>query len=168
MRSSWLGFMRKCDDMTQTNKQQEWDKRIMKVTLDVASWSSCLRRKIGAVITNGHRIIATGYNGAPSGVLSCVERNECLRNKLDIPSGTQHERCYATHAEQNAICQAARIGISVDGCTLYCTQSPCSVCTRVIINSGIKRIVYLEKYPDDFAFKLLNEANIELVQLNVE
>ena len=94
--------------------------------------------------------------------MSCKERGECLRNKLGIESGTRQEVCYAIHAEQNAIVQAAKMGVSLEGATIYITHQPCSMCARMIINSGIKRIVYLEGYPDEFSLELLESANIVL------
>ncbi len=136
----------------------------------VATWSSCYQnnRKIGAVIVRDKRILTTGYNGAPSNVVSCVEKKECLRRKLNIPSGTCQELCYAVHAEQNAIIQAARIGVSLNGATLYCTHQPCVICAKMIINSGINRIVYKEGYPDDFAMQLFVEAGVTVEQYSVE
>ncbi len=140
----------------------KWDKRFIEMAQLVGTWSSCFQenRKIGAVIVKDRRIMTTGYNGAPSGVRSCVERGECLRRKLNIASGTRHEMCYATHAEQNALIQAAKLGVSVDGATLYCTHQPCTICTKLIINAGIKRVVYKEGYPDEFAMSIFEEAGI--------
>lgn len=144
----------------------KWDKRFMELTEQVATWSSCFKenRQVGAVIVKNKRILTTGYNGAPQGVKSCKERGECMRVKLGIESGTRHELCYAVHAEQNAIIQAARLGIVLDGATLYCTHQPCVICAKMIINAGIRRIVYKEGYPDEFAAHLINEAGVELVQ----
>lgn len=140
----------------------KWDKRFMEMANLVATWSSCFRegRQIGAVITKNKRILTTGYNGAPSGVKNCVEKGECLRDKLHIQSGTRAEFCYAVHAEQNAIIQAAKLGVSVEDATLYCTHQPCSICAKMIVNSGISRVVYREGYPDEFARKILDEAGI--------
>ena len=142
----------------------KWDNRFMEVADLVASWSSCFQenRQVGAVIALNKRILTTGYNGASSVVKSCKERGVCLRRELGIPSGTRHEVCYATHAEQNAIIQAARLGLSVDGATLYCTHQPCVICAKMIINSGIKRIVYREGYPDEFSLQLLGEAGVQI------
>lgn len=142
----------------------KWDKRFMQLAKEVSTWSSCYQenRQVGAIIVKDNRIITTGYNGAPSGVSSCKERGECLRRKMNIPSGTRHELCYAVHAEQNAIAQAAKLGISVEGATLYCTHQPCVICSKMMINSGIKRIVYCEGYPDDFSLKLLKEAGVQI------
>lgn len=143
-------------------KESKWDKRFMELTHTVATWSSCYQdnRKIGAVIVKDKRIITTGYNGAPSGVESCVEKGECMRKKLNIPSGTKHELCFAVHAEQNAIIQAAKLGVSIDGATLYCTHQPCVICAKMIINAGISKVVYQSGYPDDFSLQLFKEAGL--------
>ncbi len=140
----------------------KWDARFMEMAEMVGSWSSCYRkgRNIGAVIVRDKRILTTGYNGAPAGLISCAEKGECMRDKLGIPSGTRHELCYAIHAEQNALIQAAKLGVSVEGATLYCTHQPCTICTKLIINAGIARIVYKYPYPDDFAQELLNQTDI--------
>ena len=142
----------------------KWDQRFMELAGVIAQWASCYKanRKIGAVIVKNKRIVTTGYNGAPAGIRTCVERGECLREKLGIPSGTRHEICYAVHAEQNAIIQAARLGISIDGATLYCTHQPCVLCAKMIVNSGIKRVVYREGYPDEFALTMLREGGVIL------
>lgn len=144
----------------------KWDARFVQMADTVATWSSCIKgdRHVGAVIVKDKRILTTGYNGASSGILSCVERGECLRVKLNIPSGTRHELCYAVHAEQNAIIQAAKLGISVDGATLYCTHQPCVICAKMIINAGIKRVVYKYGYPDEFSMHLFNEASVTVEQ----
>ena len=146
----------------------KWDKRFMELTQKVAEWSSCYQenRHVGAIIVRDKRVLTTGYNGAPSGIKSCVERGECLRKKLGIPSGTRHELCYAVHAEQNDIAHAAKLGILLEGATLYCTHQPCVICAKMIINSGIKRIVYKEGYPDEFSIELLKEAGVETVQFD--
>ena len=120
----------------------KWDHRFMEMARLVSGWASCNRRKVGAVIVKDKRVMTTGYNGAPAGIRTCVERGECLRQKMGIPSGQRHELCYAVHAEQNAIIQAAKLGVSIDGATLYCTHQPCSVCAKMIINAGIRRVVY--------------------------
>lgn len=146
----------------------KWDKRFMEMCELVATWTSCARegRAVGALITKNKRILTTGYNGAPSGIFNCRDKGECMRDKLGIPSGTRHEMCYAVHAEQNAIVQAAKLGLSLEGATLYCTHQPCSICTRLIINSGISRVVYDEGYPDDFSLKLFAEAGVKLVKFS--
>lgn len=142
----------------------KWDVRFMEMARVIAGWASCYQanRKIGAVIVKNKRIMTTGYNGAPAGVKTCVERGECLRRKLNVPSGTRAEVCYAIHAEQNAIIQAAKLGVSIDGATLYCTHQPCVVCAKMIVNSGIVRVVYEEGYPDEFAVEMLREGGVQL------
>ena len=148
----------------------KWDKRFMEMADLVATWASCYQpnRKIGAVIVKNKRVMTTGYNGAPAGIKTCRERGECLRRKLNIPSGQRQELCYAVHAEQNAIIQAARLGISIDGATLYCTHQPCVMCAKIIVNSGITRVVYREGYPDDFAREILQEGGVILEQVDAE
>ena len=144
----------------------KWDKRFMEMAEVVATWTSCARegRAIGAVIVKDKRILTTGYNGAPSGIMSCRDKGECMRDKLGVESGTRQELCYAVHAEQNAIAQAAKLGVSVDGATIYVTHQPCTICTRIIINSGIKRIIYKHSYPDEFSVQLLKDAGVELIK----
>ncbi len=154
--------------MEEINENQlKWDRRFMDLAKKVAEWSSCIRsgRQVGAVIVKNKRILTTGYNGAPAGIKSCKERGFCLRDKLGIESGTRAEMCYAIHAEQNAVIQAAKMGISVEGATIYVTHQPCSVCTRILINAGVSRIVYEKEYPDKFSLELLNESGIELCHL---
>ena len=142
----------------------KWDQRFMEMADLVSTWASCYQpnRKIGAVIVKNKRVMTTGYNGAPAGIKTCRERGECLRRKLNIPSGQRQELCYAVHAEQNAIIQAAKLGISIDGATLYCTHQPCSVCAKMIINAGIRRVVDQEGYPDAFSLQIFEEAGILL------
>ena len=144
----------------------KWDARFMEMAQMISTWASCYQpnRKIGACIVKNKRILTTGYNGAPAGIKSCVERGECLRRKLGIPSGTRHELCYAVHAEQNAIIQAAKLGVSIEGATLYCTHQPCVLCAKMIVNSGITRVVYGEGYPDDFSMEIFREAGVEVVK----
>ena len=142
----------------------KWDHRFMEMAQLVSTWASCYQeeRKVGAVIVKDKRVMTTGYNGAPAGVSTCVERGECLRKKLGIPSGTRHEMCYAVHAEQNAVIQAARIGVALSGATLYCTHQPCVICAKIIINAGITRVVFAEGYPDEFALSLFKEAGVQI------
>ena len=148
----------------------KWDARFIKMAEVVGDWSSCYQenRHVGAVVVRDKRILTTGYNGAPSGVTSCATRGECLRKKLNIASGTRQEMCYAVHAEQNAICQAAKMGISLEGATIYVTHQPCTICTRMIINAGIKKVVYKHGYPDEFSLVLLKEAGVELIKYEGE
>lgn len=137
----------------------KWDSRFMEMAHVIAGWTSCYRpgRSIGCVIVKDKRIMTTGYNGAPAGLKTCRERGECMRDRLGIQSGTRAELCYAIHAEQNAIIQAAKLGVSIDGATLYCTHQPCSVCAKMIINAGIRRVVYQEGYPDSFSLDILRK-----------
>jgi len=148
----------------------KWDIRFMEMARVVSSWTSCFApgRAIGAVIVKDKRIMTTGYNGAPAGMKTCREKGECLRRKLGIESGTRAEVCYAAHAEQNAILQAAKLGISIDGATLYCTHQPCSMCTRILINAGIRRVVYEQGYPDDFSLELFHESAARLERYDPE
>ena len=141
-----------------------WDEYFMSITVMVAKRSTCLRRHVGAVIVKDKRILSTGYNGAPSGVPHC-EATGCLRQNQDIPSGQRHELCRGLHAEQNAIIQAAYHGITIQGATLYCTNKPCVICTKMIINAGIRKIFYQEGYNDELAGQMLTEAGIEEAQL---
>lgn len=145
----------------------KWDERFIKLTRQVATWSSCFKtdRQVGAIITRDKRILTTGYNGAPAGLVSCKEKGECMRVKLGIPSGTRHELCYAVHAEQNAIIQAAKQGISLEGATLYCTHQPCSICAKMIINSGVKRVVFSDGYPDEFSMKMFDESGLTVEKI---
>ena len=131
-----------------------------------AQRSTCLRRKVGAVIVKDKHIIATGYNGAPRGLKHCVELGGCLREKLKIPSGQRHELCRALHAEQNAIIQAATLGQSIEDGTIYITHQPCAICAKMIINAGLKRIVVKEGYPDDLSVEILDEAGLKIVMLD--
>ena len=148
----------------------KWDARFMELAGVISGWASCYKadRKIGAVIVKNKRIVTTGYNGAPAGIQTCVERGECLREKLGIASGTRAEMCYATHAEQNAIIQAAKLGVSIDGATLYCTHQPCVICAKMIVNAGIRRVVYRHGYPDTFSLEILNEAGVLLERFGNE
>jgi len=125
----------------------------------VARRSTCLRRQVGAVMVKDKNILATGYNGTPSGIVHCAETG-CLRDQLNVPSGERHELCRGLHAEQNAIIQAARHGVNIAGSTLYCTNSPCIICTKMLINAGVQQVVYLEGYPDNLSLDMLGESGI--------
>jgi len=140
----------------------KWDARFMEMIEVIAKWASCYQqeRKMGCVIVKDKRIMTTGYNGAPAGIQTCMERGECMRKRLGIPSGTRQELCYAVHAEQNAIVQAAKLGVAIQGATLYCTHQPCSMCAKMIVNAGICRVVYSTGYPDEFSMELLREAGV--------
>ena len=142
----------------------DWPEYFMDITKLAANRSTCLRRKVGAVLVKDKRILATGYNGSPSGVSHCEEVG-CLRESMDVPSGQRHELCRGLHAEQNVIIQAASHGIPIKGSVLYCTNKPCVICTKMIINAGITKIYYDEGYDDPLSEEMFAECNIELVRL---
>ena len=147
--------------------RNDWTTYFMDIADRVAQRSTCLRRKVGAVAVKDKRIIGTGYNGAPSGLRHCAEAG-CLRQELGIPSGQRHEICRAVHAEQNVLVEAARFGIPLLGAELYCTTLPCLICAKMLVNCGIRRVFYREKYDDQMTLDLFNDAGIELVQINME
>ena len=137
-----------------------WDEYFMQIADVAATRSTCLRRHVGAVLVYDRRILATGYNGVPAGIEHCATRG-CLRAELGIPSGQQHELCRGLHAEQNALIQASRHGgVAADGATIYCTAHPCVQCTKMLINAGVKRIVFRDDYPDELSASLLEEAGV--------
>jgi dCMP deaminase len=142
-------------------ERPSWEEYFMDIARLVARRSTCLRRQVGAVMVKEKNILATGYNGTPSGIAHCAETG-CLREQLKVPSGERHELCRGLHAEQNAIIQAARHGTNISGATLYCTNSPCIICTKMLINAGIRRVVYLDGYPDKLSMDMLHEAGIEV------
>jgi len=145
-------------------KRPSWDKYFLNIADLVATRSTCLRRQVGAVVVKDKQVLATGYNGAPSGIKHCSEVG-CLREQLNVPSGERHELCRALHAEQNAFLQAARHGVSLKDSIIYITTQPCSICAKMIINVGIKKVVFSGDYPDEFALGFLEQASIELVQV---
>lgn len=140
-----------------------WDEYFMEITRQVARRSTCLRRQVGALIVKDKQILATGYNGAPSGFDHC-EQTGCLREEMHIPSGERQEICRGLHAEQNAIIQAALHGVSVAGGDLYCTHQPCITCAKMIINSGLRRVICYDSYPDPLARSFLEQAGIQLIE----
>ena len=142
-------------------ERPSWEEYFMEIARLVARRSTCLRRQVGAVVVKEKNILATGYNGTPSGISHCAEVG-CLRQKLNVPSGERHELCRGLHAEQNAIIQAAKHGVNIAGAILYTTHSPCSICSKMIINAGIRDIVFLEGYPDPLSLEMLREAQIGL------
>lgn len=144
-----------------------WDTYFMKIAEFAKERSTCIRRQVGAIIVRDNRILSTGYNGAPSGCSHCT-KDGCMREKLNIPSGERHEICCAVHAEQNAIAQAAYSGTSVKDATMYITCQPCSICSKLMINAGIKKIVFEGDYPDDFSLNFLKEAGVRVVKLDDE
>ena len=137
----------------------------MDITHLVAKRSTCLRRQVGALLVKDKKILATGYNGAPSRLEHCLDIG-CLRQKQGIPSGERHELCRGLHAEQNAIIQAAYHGVGIRGATLYSTNHPCIICSKMIINAGIQKIVYEEGYADALAREMLKESGIEVAKFN--
>lgn len=141
-----------------------WQEYFLNITQLVAERSTCTRRKVGAILVRDKRVITTGYNGVPSKISHCADVG-CLRDKLKVPSGERHELCRGLHAEQNAIIQAATHGVSILGCTLYCTNMPCSICSKMLINAGIVKIYYGEGYADSLGEEMLQEAGIEVIQI---
>ncbi|UZE92533.1 MAG: cytidine/deoxycytidylate deaminase family protein [Methanosarcinales archaeon] len=139
------------------------DEYFMEIASVVAKRSTCLRNQVGAVIVRDKRIIATGYNGAPKGLPHCLDIG-CIREQNNIPSGERHELCRAVHAEQNAILQAAIHGVSTENATMYCTHQPCILCAKMMINAGIKKVVYANQYPDTEALEFLKQANVDVVK----
>jgi len=142
-------------------KRPTWDEYFLGIAELVSKRSTCLRRRVGAVLVKDKRILATGYNGAPSGIRHCDEIG-CLREKLKIPSGERHELCYGLHGEQNAFLQAALHGTSLKDSILYSTTQPCIICAKMIINAGIREIVIKGDYPDKMSKDLLREAKIKV------
>jgi dCMP deaminase len=143
--------------MLELKERPAWPEYFMQMAELAKQRSTCLRRKVGAVLVKDNHIIATGYNGAPSGIEHC---KKCIREKKGIPSGERHELCRGVHAEQNCIIQAARHGVSTKGSALFLTNSPCSVCAKMIINAGITAVYFKEGYPDDMALEMLYEAKV--------
>jgi len=140
-----------------------WDTYFMKITELVSERATCVKRKVGAVIVKDNRILSTGYNGSPKGFKHC-EQVGCIRQEMNIPSGQRHELCRGLHAEQNAIIQAAVHGVSIEGATLYCTYQPCVICVKMMINAGIKRLVFSGSYPDELAASMLTDSSLEVLQ----
>ena len=136
-----------------------WDEYFLEIARLVKSRSTCLRRQVGAVFVRDKRLLATGYNGAPSGLKHCEEVG-CIRDREGVPSGERHELCRGIHAEQNAMLQAAQHGVGLSGSILYCTNQPCVLCAKMLINAGVKRIVALSDYPDKLSREMLDEAGV--------
>lgn len=143
----------------------KWDKRYLDVAKLVGSWTSCYRHEVGAVIVKDNRIIATGYNGAPIGVKSCKEEGFCHKASKGVLKGPDH--CRAAHAEQNALAQAARLGVAVKDATLYCTLKPCSICAKLMIQAGIKRVIYLGEYDEELT-NYIQESQTETEFISCE
>ena len=143
--------------------RQSWDEYFLQIANTVKNRSTCLRRQVGCVVVSKNKsILTTGYNGAPKGCNHC-DNIGCLRNKLNVPSGERHEICRAVHAEQNAIAQAAANGTCLDDSAIYITNSPCVICAKLLINAGIKKVVYSDFYNDELAKTLLQEAGVKVI-----
>ncbi|NQT46509.1 MAG: cytidine deaminase [Candidatus Omnitrophica bacterium] len=142
-------------------KRPSWDEYFLSIAELVSKRSTCLRRHVGAVIVKNKRILATGYNGAPSDIRHC-EVTGCLREEMKVPSGERHELCRGLHGEQNAIVQASYHGVSINGASLYCTTLPCIICAKMLINAGITEIVIAKGYPDKMTADFLKEADIKV------
>jgi dCMP deaminase len=150
------------------SERPDWDTYFLRIAQLVAQRSTCLRRQVGAVIVRDNRLLATGYNGAPNNVAHCFQLpGGCLREARKIPSGERQELCRGLHAEQNAILQAAAFGVSLKGGDCYCTHQPCVTCAKMLINAGIKRVVFLGDYPDELSLEMLKEAKITLERLEI-
>ncbi len=147
-----------------TNDRPDWNTYFMDIALLVATRSTCTRRSVGALIVKNRRILSTGYNGAPNGITHCFEAG-CLREKLNIPSGERHEICRGIHAEQNAIIQAAYHGVSIKDSVLYCTNLPCFICAKMIMNAGIVKIYFKDGYADKLSESMIEESKIKLIRL---
>ncbi len=137
----------------------DFDEYLLKIASVVAERSTCRRHHIGAVAVKDKHILATGYNGAAAGLKDCLELG-CLRDELDIPSGTRQEVCRGIHAEQNVIIQASLHGVSLEGSTIYCTHTPCVLCAKMLVNAKIKRFVSFSQYDDNSFRDLFREAGI--------
>ena len=137
------------------------DEYFLKIASVVAERSTCRRHHVGAVAAREKHILATGYNGAAAGLKDCLELG-CLRDELNIPSGTRHEICRGIHAEQNVIIQASLHGVSLEGSTIYCTHTPCILCAKMLVNARIKRFVSFHKYSDNDFVSLFHEAGIQV------
>ncbi len=142
----------------------DWDEYFLDIAGLVSRRSTCRRRSVGAVLVRDKRILATGYNGAPTGLRHCLDLG-CLREQLQVPSGERHELCRGLHAEQNSIIQAALHGVSVREATLYCTNYPCVICAKMIINAGVTKVVFREGYSDRLSQEMLEEAKVRVQQL---
>jgi dCMP deaminase len=138
-----------------------WDEYFLAIAKLVSTRSTCLRRNVGAILVRDKKILATGYNGAPSGVDHC-EKTGCLREKLNVPSGERHELCRGLHAEQNAFLQAALHGTSVKGAILYSTTQPCIICAKMVINAGIREVIIAGSYPDKMSLGFFKQAGVKV------
>ena len=147
----------------ESNTRPSWKAYFLAFASQAASRSTCIRRHVGAVAVVDNHIVACGYNGAPSGAKHCIDIG-CIREQQNVPSGQRHELCRGLHAEQNCITQAARIGVSLNGATLYSTTYPCSICAKLIVQAGIRKVIYLDGYDDPLTVSIFEEGDVELVK----
>lgn len=150
--------------MDEQNDRPGWDEYFMKITRDVSERATCVKRKVGAIIVKDDRILSTGYNGAPKGMRHCSEVG-CLRKEMNVLSGQRHELCRGLHAEQNAIIQAAVHGVKIEGGEMYCNYQPCVICVKMLINAGIKRLIFSGSYPDELAANMIVESKMDVKKL---
>ncbi len=148
------------------DRRPGWDEYFLQIAELVSKRSTCLRRKVGALVVKDRRILATGYNGTPSGITHCFKVG-CLREKMNVPSGKRHELCRGLHAEQNVLLQASLHGVSLKDSTLYITNQPCIICAKMIINAGIREVVVAGSYPDLMALAFLKEAKVKVRKLKI-
>lgn len=142
----------------------DWNQYFMKMAELAAKRSTCLRRQVGAVLVKDRQILATGYNGAPKGLPHC-EKTGCLREKLEVPSGERHEICRGVHAEQNLVAQAAYHGVKTEGASVYCTNQPCVICAKLLINAGVEEIYFRDGYEDELARRMIEESGLVYKQI---
>jgi dCMP deaminase len=136
----------------------------MNMAIYASERSTCLRRKVGAVLVRDGMVFSTGYNGAPKGLAHCKDVG-CIRERMGIKSGERLDLCRAAHAEANAIVQAAMLGASTKGASMYCTLLPCPMCACLVINSGIVKVFYIEGYPESLGYTMLINAGISVMQM---
>jgi dCMP deaminase len=147
--------------MIENKNRPSWDEYFIAIVNEIAKRSTCIRRSVGAVLVKDKRILSTGYNGAVRNSPHCTDVG-CLREKYGIESGSRHELCRGLHAEQNALLFAVASGINTEGSTMYCKNQPCILCAKMMVQAGVKRVVYCEDYPDDLAKQIFLENNVEL------
>lgn len=152
------------------SERESWTDYFMGIARTVSKRSTCLRAQHGAVLVRDKTILATGYNGAPRGLTHCNEVGVCDREKNGVSPGREYERCKSAHAEQNAIAQAARVGVAVEGATLYITGLPCAICAKLLVNAGIVEVCFLDtgRYLERDSTIILKEAGIRLVSIPIK
>ena len=148
-------------------KNNKSDSYYMDYAVKISSNANCIKGKVGAILVKDNKIIAEGVNSVPNGITPCTEET-CIRKKLNLKSGENQELCFVVHAEQNALLDALDRKIDVKGSTLYVTKQPCIICAKMLINAGIKKIIYIKAYPDKYSESLLKEANIEIIKFEGE